>query len=82
MTDSKKRHLKKIYEVTNEDVEISWLIEDRRNTARREKQHLNEVSKQIRKCIRDKKRSKRQENVQRILEVSRKYLALNQRRRE
>ena len=40
----------------------------RRNTARGEKQHLKEVSKQIRKCVRDKKRSKIQENFQRILE--------------
>ena len=37
-------------------------------TARGEKQHLSEVSKQIRKCIIDKRRSKRQEKIQRILE--------------
>ena len=55
-------------EVTNEDVEIKRLIEERRNAARGEKQHLKVVSKQIRKCIRDKKRSKRQEKIQRILE--------------
>ena len=58
-------------EVSNEDVEIRRLIEERRNTATGEKQHLKEVSKQKRKCIRDKKESKRQEKIQRILEECR-----------
>ena len=43
-------------EVTNENVEIKRFIEGRRNTARGQKQHLKEVSKQIRKCTRDTKR--------------------------
>ena len=68
-----------------EDVEIRRLIERRRNTARGERRHLKEVSKQIRKCIKDKKISKRQEKIQRILKefrVPRTYPASNQRRRE
>ena len=58
-------------EVSNEDVENRSLIEERRNTAKGEEQHLKEVSKQIRKCIRDKTRSKREEKIQRILEECR-----------
>ena len=49
-------------------MEIRRLIEERRTTPREEKQRLKEVSKQLRKCIRDKKRAKRQEEIQRILE--------------
>ena len=49
-----------------------WKLEDLlkkgQNTARGEKQHLKDVSKHERKCIRDKKRSRRQEKIQRILE--------------
>ena len=55
----RKRYLKKNDEVTSEDENIRRLIEERRNTARGEKQHLKEVSKQIRKCIRNKKRIKK-----------------------
>ena len=49
-------------------MEIRRLIEERTNTARGEKQHLKDVCKHERKCIRDKKRSRRQEKIQRILE--------------
>ena len=62
-------------EVSNEDVEIRRLVEERRNTARGEKQHLKEVSKQIRKCISDKNRSIRQEKLQRILEECRDIIS-------
>ena len=48
-------------EVSKEDVEIRRLTEERRNTSKGEKQRLKDLSKQIRKCIRDKKRTKRQE---------------------
>ena len=44
-----------------------------------EKQHLKEVSKQLTKCIRDKKRYN---EFLKSSEVSRTYPALNQRRRE
>ena len=50
------------------DAEILRLIEERRSTPREEKQRLKEVSKCIKKCIRDKKRMKRQQDIQRILE--------------
>ena len=63
-----KKHTRRKDEITNPNVEIRKLIEDRRNTARGEKQHLKEVTKQIRKCIRYKKRSKRQNKIKRILE--------------
>ena len=49
-------------------MEIRRLIKERRTTPKEEKQRSKDVSKQIRKCIRDKKRAKRQEEIQRILE--------------
>ena len=55
-------------EFKQEYVEIRRLIEERRTTPKEEKQRSKDVSKQIRKCIRDKKRAKRQEEIQRILE--------------
>ena len=55
-------------EDTSEDETIRRLIEERRGIARGEKQHLKEVSQQIRKCIRNKKRSKRQDKIQGVLE--------------
>ena len=36
-------------------MKIRRLIEERRTTPKEEKQRLKEVSKQIKKCIRDKK---------------------------
>ena len=59
---------KEIEEISKDDVEIRRLIEQRRNTPKEEKQRLKEVSKRIKKCIRDKKRMKRQQDIQRILE--------------
>ena len=53
-------------EVSIEDVDIRRLIEERKSTAKGEKQRLKELSKQIRKCIRDKKRTKKQEKIERI----------------
>ena len=38
------------------DAEILRLIEERRNTPKREKQKLKDVSKCIKRCIRDKKK--------------------------
>ena len=46
-------------EVSKEDVEIRMIIEERWNTSKGEKQRLKDLSKQIRTCIRDKKRQKR-----------------------
>ena len=43
-------------EKTNEgDDEIRRLVEERRNTVKGDKHHLKELSKKIKKCIRDKK---------------------------
>ena len=59
------------------DEEIKRLIEERRHIARGNKQHMKEVSKKIKKCIRGKKRARMRENFQRILEEFRgikKYL--------
>ena len=41
--------------ISKEDMEIRKLIEERRTTPKEEKQRLKEVSKQIEKCIRNKK---------------------------
>ena len=59
---------KQTEEISKEDVEIRRLTEERRNTPKEEKQRLKEVSKCIKKCIRDKKRMKIQQDIQRILE--------------
>ena len=48
--------------------EIRGLVEERRNTANGEKHKLKELSKWIKKCIRERKRAKRQEKIQQILE--------------
>ena len=53
---------------SKEDVEIGRLIEERRSTSKGEQQRLKDLIKQIQKCIRDKKRATRQEEIQRILE--------------
>ena len=50
------------------DAEILRFIEERRNTSKGEKHKLKEVSKCIKRCIRDKKRMTRQMDIQRILE--------------
>ena len=54
--------------ISRKDAEIRRLIEERRSTPKEEKQRLKELSKCIKKCIRDKKRVKRQQAIQRILE--------------
>ena len=53
---------------TNEgDDEIRRLIEERRNTAKGDRHQLRGLSKRIKTCIRNRKRTKRQEKIQRIL---------------
>ena len=59
---------KETEEISRKDPEIRRLIEERRCTPKEEKQRLKEVSKCIKKCIRDKKKVKRQRVIQRILE--------------
>ena len=51
-------------EISRKDAEIRRLIELRRSTPKEEKQRVKELSKSIKKCIRDKKRVKRQQEVQ------------------
>ena len=49
----------------------TWKSEDlsrKEEPPKEEKQRLKEVRKQINKCVRDKKKVKRQEEIQRILE--------------
>ena len=59
---------KETQEISKKDAEIRRLIELRRSTPKEEKQRLKEVSKCIKKCTRDKKGMKRQQDIQRILE--------------
>ena len=56
-------------EKTNErDEAIRRLIEERRNIVKGDKHQLKDLSKKIKKCIRDSKRTKRQEQILWILE--------------
>ena len=54
-------------DISVKDAEILRLMEERRNTPKGEKHKLKDVSK-CKTCIRDKKRMKRQMDIQRILE--------------
>ena len=51
---------KKSEKTRERDDEIRRLVEERRNTAKRDKHRLKELSKRIKKCIGDRKRTKRQ----------------------
>ena len=55
-------------ESVDRDDEIVRLIEERRKLPKEEKYRLKELSKKIKKCIREKKRMKRQHDIERILE--------------
>ena len=60
------------------DEEIRRLVEERRNTTKDEKHKLKELSKRIKKCIRERKRAKRQKTYNRFLknsEASKEYHA-------
>ena len=50
--------------ISRKDAEIRRLIELRRSTPKEEKQRMKELSKSIIKCMRDKKRVKRQQVIQ------------------
>ena len=47
------------------------LIQESRTTKEDDKERIREVSKKIKKCIRDKKRSERQQKIQKLLEEMR-----------
>ena len=59
---------KKKEECFDKDAEILRLIEERRSMPKEEKQRLKDLSKNLKKCIREKKRMKRQQDIERILE--------------
>ena len=59
---------KKNEEFLDKDAEILRLIEERRSMPKEEKQRLKDLSKSMKKCIREKKRMKRQQDIERILE--------------
>ena len=59
---------KKNEECLDKDAEILRLIEERRSMPKEEKQRLKDLSKKTKKCIREKKRMKRQQDIERILE--------------
>ena len=55
-------------EMNEKDERIRALIQERKTTAKHSKDQIREISKEIKKCIRDNKRLKRQEKIQKILE--------------
>ena len=54
--------------MNEKDERIRALIQERKTTAKHEKDRIREISKEIKKCIRENKRRKRQERIQKILE--------------
>ena len=55
-------------ETQGKDKEIMALIQERKTTAKHEKERIREISQKIKKCIRDNKRRTRQGKIQKILE--------------
>ena len=55
-------------EATEKDEKIRALIQERKTTAKHENERIGEISKEIKKYIRENKRTKRQERIQKILE--------------
>ena len=55
-------------EFLDKDVEILRLIEERRSIPKEEKQRIKGSEQAHKKCTREKKRMKRQQDIQRILE--------------
>ena len=64
---ARQQQQKRLKEISRKDEEIRKFTEERRSTPKEEKQRLKELSKCIKKCIRDKKRVKIQQLIQRIL---------------
>ena len=54
--------------LNEKDERIRALIQERKTTGKHRKDRIREVSKEIKKCIRDNKRMKRQAKIQKILE--------------
>ena len=57
-----------VQETKGKDEKILALIQERKSTAKNEKEKIREICKEIKRCIRDNKRSKRQEKFEKILE--------------
>ena len=55
-------------EARDKDEEILVLIHERRTTKKDEKERFREVSKKIKKCIREKKEDDKTRTIQKILE--------------
>ena len=55
-------------EMNEKDERIRALVQERKTTAKHEKDRIRELSKEIKKCIRDNERTKRKERIQKILE--------------
>ena len=51
----------------DEEKEILALIRERKTTKKEDKERIREVSTKIKKCIRDKKRSERQQKIQKTI---------------
>ena len=66
MQETTSAAAKKKDECVDKDVEILRLIEERRKMPKEERQRLKDLSKKIKKCIREK--MKRQQDIERILE--------------
>ena len=57
-----------VQETTEKEGKIRALIHERRTMAKHEKERIREISKEIKKHIRENKRTKRHERIQKILE--------------
>ena len=72
--DNKEAHVttsaaaKESDEFLDKDAEILRLIKERRSTPKEKKQRIKDLSKRLKKCVRERKRMKRQQDIQRILE--------------
>ena len=55
-------------EFLDKDAEILRFIEERRSTPKEKKQRIKDLSKTHKKCVREKERMKRQQDIERILE--------------
>ena len=55
-------------EMNEKDERIRALIQERETTAKHNKDRIREISKEIKKCIRDNKRMKRRSKIQKILD--------------
>ena len=60
-----------VQEINEKDERIRALVQERKTTAKHEKDRIREISKEIKKCIRENKRKERQEKFKRSWKKSR-----------